>query len=310
MGLLAAHLLILNTVPAVCARKPWTDTPLNEEQQVALEKAGRLAKSGKMKAAEPFFNAAIASANDIPKLMAIANFTEGVGYPLQDVRRACLEKALGLWRTREDFITVASKARKFQLYECTRQAINGLIATAQTKEDLFDLSRKAHEVNLEDVAHLSMEKCYAVINSQADALVFAQQAKIMGMDDLVRKCLKDLLDDSQTASEICQLLKQMEPFQMTDYTRYGLKKALDIANTMDECQQICNLARRYNESDIMQLALYRYKKKFLIQKIKDDQSAYQKQVQSWKEGQQTEFEKEAQKAVQDLQRQGIKGSGF
>src|SRR5437870_4142959 len=80
-------LLLLLMAGPLSARTPWPDSPLAPEVQVSLERAGHDIKSGKPQRAAPAIESALSAANDIPKCLAIASFTETYGYPLMEVRR-------------------------------------------------------------------------------------------------------------------------------------------------------------------------------------------------------------------------------
>ena len=294
----AVALVILLAVPgARAARTAWPDSPLPVESQVALDKAGKLLKSGKYDKAEPVILAEVERANDIPKLLAVASFTETYASPqMMQVRRQCLQKALSLCQTRQDFIQVALKSRQYQFFEVTRQAINSLIQNANSVPDLYDLARKAQEVALNDVAHMAMERAYTGVKSQPDAIKFAVEAKAMGMEDLARKVYRALVDDEENAHYLCTMLPGLEPLGMEDLNRALLKKALDKAMTVDEFAEIYEAARRNREPDIFKLAEYRGKKLRLIQQIKHDRAEYQKQLQSWQEGVQQDISRQQSEA--------------
>lgn len=297
-----ACLAILSVVPVPGqCRQDWTDSPLSSESQVVLEKAMKLMRSGKFDRAAPMVLSALESANDIPKCVAIANYTETFATPMMDVRRQCMQKALSLAQSRQDFIVVALKARQFQFFEITRQAINSLIQSARTVPDLLDLARKAQEVALSDVAHMSMERAYSGIRTVPEAIKFAGECKAMGMDDLARKVMRDLIDDEDSAPQLCALLPKLEPLGMADLNRYLLKKALDKAMTVEDHVCIMESARRNREQDIFKLAEYRGKKLKLINQIKADREAYQQQLQAWQEGIQQDLARQQSEAEQNNQ---------
>lgn len=297
--ILTAGILLLLTLSAA-ARTPWPDSPLAPEVQVQLEKAGRYMKSGKPQQAAPIIESAVSSANDIPKCLAIATFSETYGYPLMEPRRRCMQKALSLCQTREDYILVALKSRQFEFYEITRECINHLVQGAKTVDELFDLARKSQEVALNDVAHMAMEKAYSGVKNVPDAIKFAHEVKQMGMDDLVRKVVKDLIDDDENGLSLCNLLKSVESLAMEDLNRYCLKKALDKAETIDELKCIYEAARRNRQNDIMQVALYRGKKLTLIKKIRQDRDEYAKQMKDWQEGVQQDLAKQQAEAEKNM----------
>ncbi len=280
---LLASASALSTTPAP-ARKGWTDSPLAQETQVQLERCGRLMKSGKFEKAKPGILGTLDSATDVPKCLAIAAYTEPYAYPMMEVRRQCLQKALSLASTREDTILVALKSRQYSFFEITRQAVNSLIQNAKNVPDLFDLARKSQEVALNDVAHLAMEKAYTGIKTEPDAYAFAEQAHALGMDDLLRKVIKDMIDDEDSVPALCDLILKFEGYHMRDQSRYGLRKALDLAKTVADMQDIFEASRRLNEPDIANRAQYFVRKGQLIQKMKQDRGAYEAKMRSWKEG--------------------------
>jgi hypothetical protein len=298
------YLLVITLVASGCqgsiARTPWPDSPLAPEVQASLEQAGRYMKSGKPQKAAPIIQSALSSANDIPKCLAIASFTESYGYPLMDTRRQCMQKALSLCSTREDYILVALKSRHFEFFEITRECINHLVAGAKTVDELYDLARKSQEVALNDVAHMAMEKAYSGVRSVPDAFKYAHDVKQMGMDDLVRKAVKDLVNDEEDSLALCNLLRGIEDLGMEDLNRYCLKKSLDKAETMDALKCIYEGARRNRQNDIMQVALYRGNKLHLIQKIKHDREEYDRQMKDWQEGVQQDLAKQQAEAEKNM----------
>jgi len=283
---LVALLLPLET--AVFAAKN-SESPLSDDVQSQIEKASRYAKSGKADRAFPLLQAALNSANDIPKCLAVATATEPFGAKLVDIRRGCLSKALSLCTTREDYLQVALKARQYESYDVTRQAINTLIGNATSTQDLLDLAKKAQEVALNDVAHLAMEKAYSLARTVPEGLAFCREAKLLGMDDLLRKAMKDLIDDESNAHQLMVLLKNFEPYEMKDLDRYLMKKALDQSSTFNDYYEIWMAARRHRENDIQEVALFRGRKKKLLN-----------QIDAEKEAQRKQFEEQAQKAQDEL----------
>jgi hypothetical protein len=295
-----AAILALNMVPAL-AKKEVVDSPLDPQVQSSLRRA---VKSGDAKRATPVILEALQGANDIPKCLAIASFTEIAGASMLDARRQCLVKALSLCQSRQDFIQVALKSRQYQCYEVTRDAVNSLIGSATSVDELYDLAAKTQEVALNDVAHLAMEKAYTLVKTIPDALAFARQAKLLSMDDLNRKTCKDLIDDEPNAHELIVILHYIEPFKLKDLDRYCMKKALDRAATEQDFLDIYNASQRRGESDIFSIALYRGKKARLMQQIKTEQEAAQQTLDA-----------QQAKAQQDLQTQGTanppqSGAGF
>ncbi len=266
------------------ARKPWPNSPLSDQQQIQLEKAGRSMKSGKFNKAAPLVMQALDSATDVSKCLAIAAYTEPYGFPMMDVRRQCMNKALSLSSSREDLLLVALKARTYQFFEVTRQACVNLLQTGRTVPELYDLAAKAQEVGMNDIAHQAMEKAYTGIKNEKDAFAYADQCKLYGMDDLLRKVVKDLMDDEDDVAALCDLALKIEQYGMRDQLRYCLKKAMDTCNSVEGMENIVEACRRLNEPDIQKRAVYFVKKGKLIQRIKTDRAAYEAQRKAWREG--------------------------
>lgn len=298
---IALVFLALNTVPAFAGKKPIVDSPLDEQTQSSLRRA---CKSGNAQKAMPAITQALQSANDIPKCLAIASFTEAAGASMLDARRQCLVKALSLCQSRQDFIQVALKSRQYQCYEVTRDAVNALIGSGTSVDDLYDLARKSQEVALNDVAHLAMEKAFTLVKTIPECIAFAREAKLLSMDDLNRKACKDLIDDEPNAHELMVILHYIEPFKLKDLDRYCMKKALDRAVSEQDFLDIYNASQRRGEGDIFQIALYRGRKARLMQQIKSEQETAQQALDA-----------QQAKAQQDMQTQGTpnpgqQGAGF
>jgi hypothetical protein len=264
--------------------KYQSDSPLGADVQVSLDRARRFMKSGKADRATAVVQSALDSANDVPRCLAIASFTESWGAPMNELRRACLNKALSLCTSRDDTVLVALKSRQYQFFEITRQAVTSLIGNAKTVPDLYDLARKSQEVALNDVAHLAMEKAYMGIRDQQGAYAYAEQCKALGMDDLLRKVIKDMIDDEDNVADLCTMIVKFEGYQMRDQNRYGLRKAMDKAVSVADMENIFEASRRLGENDIANRAQYFVRKGKLIQKIKDDRAAYEAQLRAWREG--------------------------
>lgn len=259
----------------VLAKDAWVNSPLSPEAQIQLQKAGKYMKAGKYDKAGPYLNSALTSADDLRKCLAIADYTDRYGFHLMEVRRACIGKALSLCATKEDYILVALKARQFQFYEITKQAIAALLKGAKTLPELYELAYKSHEVSLTDVAHMCLEKAYAGIHDFDDAMNFIKNARAVGMEDLVRKASKDLIDDENDPNELCALAAKLESYGMRDQLRYLLKKALDKARNVPEMERVAETARQYNEPDIKERAAYFAKKGRILDKLRAEQSGYE-----------------------------------
>jgi hypothetical protein len=271
LSLVAAIAGVSSMLPAAAGSKKskWADSPLAAEQQAQMTKATKAMRSGKYERAEGYVLQTLDSSSDVAKCLAIADATEGTAYPMLEARRKCLNKALGLCSTREDFILVALRARKYQFFEVTRACVTALIKNARTVSDLYDLAHKSQEVALNDISHLAMEKAYTGIKTVPDAVRFATEAKSLGMEDLQRKTVKDLIDDEDDTRNLCELLLQIEPILQRDQLRYLLKKALDKATSVGHMEDIRDLSRRFNEPDIANRAAFFARKGRLMQEQKD-----------------------------------------
>lgn len=283
---LASFLCVLLTLPGLAAKSNWQDSPLSVEAQSSLDKAGRLMKSGKHDKAKPAILAVLETANDVPKCLAIARYTESYAYPMMEVRRQCLNKALSLCQTEDDFILLALKARKYQFYEITRQAMHSLIENAKTVSALYDVSHKAQEVALNDLSHLAMEKAYTGLKTEDEAFTFADHCQAIGMDDLMRKALKQVINDEDESGELCNMALKIEKYNMRDLNRYLMRKALDNCKTVPDMEAIAEVARRLNEPDVMARAQYYVKKGKLIQKFRDNRASYDNKVRAEQESNQ------------------------
>lgn len=250
---------------AAKSKQYWADSPLPVESQVALDRAGKYLKSGKYDKARPIIISALQSANDVPKCLAIAQYTEPYAFPMMEIRRQCCVKALELCRTEDDYLLMALKARKYQFFEVTRSAIQKLIENAKTMPQLYELAKRAQEVALNDVAHLAMEKAYTGLKTQDDAFAFASTCKSLGIDDLMRKAIKQMIDDEDESIPLCDLTLNIQRYGMRDETRYALKKALDhtskdLPTATQEMAKISETARMVNEPDVKARAEYFVKK--------------------------------------------------
>jgi len=274
----------LSATEPVLAKKDWSQSPLPPEMYRVVSRAQSQMKSGKFKQATATINDLLASANDVPKCLAIAAATESYGFPMMDARRACMNRAFQLSGSNDDMILVALKSRQYQFFEITRQAIHSLLASAKTVNELYDLARRCQEVALNDVAHLAMEKAYTGIKDQPSAFAFAEQSKALGMEDLLRKVVKDLIDDQDEVATLCDILCKTDGYKLRDQTRYGLRKALDKSATVPDMEAIFETARRLNEPDIANRANYFIRRGKVIQKIKEDRQGYDAQLKSWREG--------------------------
>ena len=123
-----------------------------------------------------------------------------------------------------------------------------------------------------DIVHQTLTKAYANCNSVSDALRFAREADLVGADDMSHMALKDLIDDENTTDGLMVLLNQIEPFGAKDLDRYLLKKSLDQSSKFEDYVAIADAARKFNEPDIRTLAIYRAKKKKILQQFDADKA--------------------------------------
>jgi hypothetical protein len=307
----SALLISLAASPSFASSKSDTGSPLPVEQEAKVKKANRLAKSGKHSKASQKFQSALDSATDVAQCLAVAEGTEKFGYPLMDVRRACLQKALTFGKTREDFMQIALKARQYQYYEITKSAIDFLIANANSNDELFELAQKSQELVLGDIARMSMEKYYAQTKTVPDAFVFAKRAKILNMEDMARKTIKDLIDDEPTPEGLCNLQTDIEPFQFTDLDRYLLKKAVYSVKTVTDCKAVFETAKRLGQPDIVNLAAYRGRK--MIQKQQNEEANAQAAANAEAASAQAAVQAQEQRAANDMAKRNANynnGPGF
>jgi len=218
--------------------------------------------------------------------LAIATYTEMVGLPMVDVRRACVSKAASLAQSNDDLILVALKARQYQFFEVTRQAVQTLVANAHTMDELYSLAQKTHEAALNDISHMVMEKAYTGVKTAKDDLVFLDNCKRLGMEDLQRKAVKDVIDSQTDVPTLCDQLLRLKDggYAMRDLNRYGLRKCMDEAQTVEDMQTVFDVARQLDEPDFANRASYFVRKGKIIQQIKTDRANYEAQLRAWREG--------------------------
>jgi hypothetical protein len=296
-------ILLMTLSGSTALAKKEKNPNIDSDQEKWINRGNSCARSGKADLATDAYKRALSSAQSVTDCLAVADGTEHYGNVLSDARRACLNMALNLAKTRDDYCQIALKAREFQLYEITKSAIDTLVDRAQTNDDLYDLARKAQSVALSDLAHLALEKAYTQTTTVPDALKYAKQTKLFGMEDLCRKTIRALIDDESDAHELLVLLHEIDPLQEEDLNRRLLKKALDCVKDVDQCKEVFDTARRYDEHDIVALASYRGRRMILLQQFKEDQEKYQQQLQVWRTGR---INLEEQKAANDLMQQRMK----
>jgi hypothetical protein len=293
------RVLVFGTLPALLLGSPaqsarqkpeWANSPLSVESQVQLDRAGKLMKSGKYDRAKPAILSALSSANDVPKCLAIAEFTETYAFPLMEVRRECCNKALSLCSSDEDYLLMALKARHYQFYEITRQSISKLTENAKTLPQLFSLARKAHEVSLNDVAHMALEKAASGIRTGEDWQNYAENCKALGMDDLLRKAIKRMIDEEDDSVTLCKIGERIQRYGMRDEIRYCLRKALDkvssdLGTATSEMAEIAETARLLNEPDVKLRAEFFVKKGNYMLKQRGEQDAAERRSRAERERQ-------------------------
>ncbi len=265
---LAMTVLLLQSLSLAAESKSKTefvDSPLSPETQSQLLSAGRYMKSGKHDKAKPILQAALQSATDVPKCLAIAQFTEAYGFPMLEIRRQCCNKALSLCSSEEDLLLMALKARRYEFFEITRESISKLIENAKTVPQLYNLAKKSQEVSLNDVSHLAMEKAFTGIKNGDQWTTYAENCKALGFDDLLRKAIKLLIDEEDESIPLCEIALRVNKYGMRDEVRYAMKKALDkvssdLATATHEMAEISDTARQLNEPDVKSRADYFVKK--------------------------------------------------
>ncbi len=192
---------------------------------------------------------------------------------------------------------MAIKARQYECYEVTRQAVNNLVGTSNSVDELLDLAHKSQEVALNDVCHLAMEKAYQKADSVEDALRFAREAKTMGMDDLSRKAVKELIDDEKETHELCLLLRSIEPLDFKDLNRLLLKKRLMKAEASLTFAKFTTAHVVRPETDIVKLAEFRGRRMQIMDKYRANQAEYKQKVDA--------YHQQQQGAQQQQQSQGL-----
>lgn len=243
-----------------------------EEFQIMLKKASRAMKSGNAPHAMPTLQKTLDAASSSTECMALAEQSTPFGMPFMSFRRQCMQKALTMAKTPDDYIEVAHACRKYEVYDVERSAIDGVLKSASNPTDLYALAKRAHQMAARDVVSQTLDKAYTLCKSVPDALHFAQQAQLVSADELARKAIRDLVDDEGNTIQLLALLDKIEPFQMKDMNRYLLKKCLDVSSTFDDYVAIANAARRYDETDIRSVAVYRAKKKRILNQIEEDRA--------------------------------------
>jgi hypothetical protein len=273
-------------LPLGVGHKSWSNSALSDDQQRQLEHAQSCMRSGNYNRAAAICQQVLEGCSDVPKCLAVATATEAVGLPMLESRRSCLDKAISLVQNGDDMILVALKARQYQFFEITRQAVQTLLGKAHTLPELYTLATRCQEVALNDIAHMAMEKAYTGVKNAQDDLTFLDYCKRMGMEDLQRKAVKDVIDSQTDVSTLCEQMLRMKDggYAMRDMNRYGLRKCMDEAKTVDEMQAIFEVARQLDEPDFATRAQYFVRKGKIIEQIKSDRANYEAQLRAWREG--------------------------
>ena len=255
-------------------------TDLSSVQAQTVQKAAKIAKAGNAAKAKQMIQDTLNTTDDVSTCLAMASAADIVGFKLQDSKRACLQKALSLSKTRDDYFRCALKARQVQVFDITSDAVKQLLSSASSTEELLDLARRAQEIAMNDVSHLALEKAYAQTKEITAAFNLAKQCRLLGADDLARKICREVIDDNQTTKDLIDLLPGIEEFKYPDGTRYLLKRALDFAKTVDEFKLVFDNARRLNQLDIADLAGFRGRKLVQLQNMVNAEAEKEKDAES------------------------------
>ncbi|HEY9760775.1 MAG TPA: hypothetical protein V6C97_36815 [Oculatellaceae cyanobacterium] len=259
---------------AQAKKSPLVDTTeLSPELAAQVQRAAKAAKSGNPNKARDIIQNMLASAPDVSTCLAAASAADMVGFTLQDAKRACLQKALSLSKSRDDYFRCALKARQVQVFDITSDAIKQLLASASSTEELLDLARRAQEIAMNDVSHLALEKAFAQTHELDAALALAKQCRILGADDLAKKICREVIDDSQTCKDLMELLPGIEDFKYPEANRYLLKRALDFARNVDDEKAIFDAAHRLGQRDIEEVAGFRGRKMLQMQTMVNEEKA-------------------------------------
>ncbi len=288
---IVSFLLLANTAYPLYASSSNDNSPLTKPQQSAARKGNSYAKSNKADKAQGAYQTAIDQAVSVDQCIALVKSTENSGSILIPARRNCLNKALHIAKTQDEYFQIISCARQCQLYEITKEAVDSLITKAESKEDLLQLAHKAQSMTMNDIAHIAMDKLYTQENSTEDKIDFAKQAKLMAMEDLTRKAIKDAMDQENNAHVLCRLIAAIEPLEQPDLDRKILRRAVYQIRNVNECKEVYDMAKRLGQADIVELAGYKGRKMLLIEQAKAEQGALNEQQE----------EEEARKAAAEQQ---------
>ena len=294
--------VVFYTLTSISVVKAAPDNSiLTKPQQSAARKGNSYAKSNKATKAEEAYQPAIDQATNVEQCIALTKGTNKYGSVMIPVRRDCLNKALRLAKNQDDFFQIISCAREFQLYEITKESVDGLIAKAQSKDDLLQLARKAQSLSITDIAHLAMDKLYNQMNTSEEKIDYAKQAKLMGMEDLMRNAVKAAIDQEDNAHVLCRMISAIEPLEQPDLDRKILRKAVYQIKNVNECKEVYDTAKRLGQADILELAGYKGRKMLLMQQAQAEQNALNEQAADDETKRAEEEAKKAEAAQQAAQ---------
>jgi hypothetical protein len=279
------------------------NSPLTKPQISAAKKGNSYAKSSKADKAQVAYQTAIDQAVSVEQCIALVRYTEKYGSILVPVRRNCLNKALHIAKTPEEYFQIIACARQSQLYEITKEAVDSLIAKSNSKEELVDLAHKAQSMAMNDIAHIAMEKLYTQEQTSEDKIAFAKQAKLMAMEDLTRRAIKDAMDQETSAHVLCRLIVAIEPLEQPDLDRKILRRAVYQIKNVQECKEVYDMAKRLGQADIVELAGFKGRKMLLMQQAQAEQSELNQQ-------QNEEASRTAEQTNQDGKIAAPSGPGF
>ena len=305
---IAAGLLIsLGTIFCPFAQSTPNNSPLTKTQISAAKRGNSYARASKADKAQVAYQSAIDQAVSVEQCLALVKNTENIGSILVPVRRNCLNKALHIAQSQDEYFEIIACARQCQLYEITKEAIDALIAKASSKEDLITLAHKAQSMAMNDVAHIALDKLYTQAQSVDEKIAFAKQAKLMAMDDLMRRAVKDAMDQENDVHNLCQIVTAIEPLEQQDLQRKILRKAVFQVKNAGDCKEVFDLAKRLGQQDLVELAGYKGRKYLLIEQAKVEAGEASDQQEA--EKRRAEEEAAAQKN-QNNQKNTESGPGF
>lgn len=274
LSLIAISGFTASTNLATAASKPpYPDSTLPIDGQKQLQKAVSAMKSKNWTKARDAVDAASSSATDAKGCLFIMRTLDSYGGQGNKMKRAAVEKALGLAKTSDELLEIAKYARQCEMYDLSKKTLDELVSGSNSYDDLMTVAHHAHEAAMADLAHLALHKAYSLVSNEPDALDFMRQASNLGIDDLARKAAKDLIEDQTTSAECTALTSKFEHLKMPDQIRAALKRALEKATTVADYLAIFNAAKHFEEADIVKVAQYRGRKLTLMNKIKGEKES-------------------------------------